>query len=634
MTATPRQVVPDLLLLGLAAALSVQLAIGGRDLALVGAALAVAPTLAMLAVLRRAGHWPRRSMSEPVLQTLQDLVPFGGALVVGGLTTALLRASGLGLLEPSGLANAVLTSVRFVAWTFTIGTLVAIWVDRPHQRTAPISTRRRVRLLEWMLTTLGAVWAVWLSFVSEDRLPAIYPLFLVVVWASLRTSLRVAVSLSALIGLAGVVLTLARIGPFAAVTEPRTGAVLAQGFVVCMVLVALVLSLSLRDRHSALAQAEREGDIARDRAALLDAVLTNIEEGILVVQDDDQIMLGNAASQHLLPHLLDASAFKLPDAHSPHTLTSADGNPLNYDSLPTRLVLTNRYDGARDVGVRRNGKLTRTLEVKATNLPTHSSDDHARAVVTLRDVTTEREERSELEAFAGVVAHDLANPLTIIVGWSEALLELSDDSASLDATQLRELAGRLLGASSHMQMFINDLLAYTLSRHDVLQSTTVDLSEMCRSISSLRDVASHVDIGAGIQVHGDAALLRQLLDNLLANAMKYTVPGSTPQVSVTAAGDHQQVTVSIQDNGIGISAEEQDRVFDDFFRASTVRSTYRGTGLGLAICKRVVSRHGGEIWVDHSVTAPEPNHGTRVCFTIPTGPRQEHVLPAAGLPVV
>lgn len=622
VTSTPRQAIPDLVLLGLAAALSVRLVIGGWDLALTGAALAVAPTLAMLGVLRRCGHWPRSTTAPPVLANLQHLVPYGGALLAGGLVTGLLRSTGLGIIEPSGLANATLTAVRFIAWTFAIGALVAIWADASKHSTARSTPRdtRTLRVLEWMVVSLATSWAGWLIFLSEERLPVIYPLFLVVVWASLRTSLQAAVTLSAGLGLTAVLFTLAGIGPFAAVSDPRTGAVLAQGFLVCMMLVSLVLSLSLRDRQSAIVESERIADIARDRAALLTAVLSNIEEGIVVVQDDDRIVLGNASSRQLLPHLVGAGTFTTPPPSSTHTLTFADGSRVEPNLLPNRRAFEGTYDGAADLGVRRDGKLMRTLEIKAAPLPTTSADQHARAVLTLRDVTAEREERTELEGFAGVVAHDLANPLTIIVGWSEALLQLADDPEPVENDELKTLALRLLGASSQMRAFINDLLGYTLSRNNVLQTSTIDLSELVHEIVASRDDANTVRVQPGIRVLGDAALLRQLLDNLIANAVKYVLPGSQPLVEVTASHNDERVTVAVQDNGIGIAEGERDRVFEDFFRASAVQSSYRGTGLGLAICRRVVNRHGGEIWVDHSVTAPHDGHGTRVCFDLLKAP--------------
>ncbi|HWS32088.1 MAG TPA: ATP-binding protein, partial [Actinoplanes sp.] len=104
----------------------------------------------------------------------------------------------------------------------------------------------------------------------------------------------------------------------------------------------------------------------------------------------------------------------------------------------------------------------------------------------------------------------------------------------------------------------------------------------------------------------DLPLIRQLLDNLIGNAIKYTAPGVTPVLTIDAdAGE--EVTVRITDNGIGIPAGQHDKIFSDFHRAHA-DSGFAGTGLGLSICRRIVRRHGGTIGVTDN-----PDGGS--CFT-------------------
>ncbi|TQS39790.1 sensor histidine kinase, partial [Cryptosporangium phraense] len=120
-------------------------------------------------------------------------------------------------------------------------------------------------------------------------------------------------------------------------------------------------------------------------------------------------------------------------------------------------------------------------------------------------------------------------------------------------------------------------------------------------------------------VHADPVLARQLLDNLIGNAIKYTAADALPHVSIrtTRAGDGM-VEVEVTDNGIGIPAGQHEAIFANFHRAHP-GAQYTGTGLGLAICRRIVERHGGAI-----TAADNPSGGSRFTFT----------LPAAELPAV
>ncbi|MCK4901685.1 MAG: ATP-binding protein, partial [Anaerolineales bacterium] len=100
------------------------------------------------------------------------------------------------------------------------------------------------------------------------------------------------------------------------------------------------------------------------------------------------------------------------------------------------------------------------------------------------------------------------------------------------------------------------------------------------------------------QVLGNPIRLRQMLSNLIGNAIKYSPEGS--QINIRAATENRQVILQVRDNGIGIPLADQSKIFDKFFRASNVPEGIPGTGLGLAIVKSIVENHGGRIWVDSS----------------------------------
>lgn len=212
-----------------------------------------------------------------------------------------------------------------------------------------------------------------------------------------------------------------------------------------------------------------------------------------------------------------------------------------------------------------------------------------------------------------MVAHDLKNPLTVVRGWTESLRE-ELEAEDPDVPVLRSMLSRVQGASDQMHHFIDDLLAFTVARDRPLDIDDVDLSALAEEVAELRregETRPRISVQDGMKVRADRPLVRQLLDNLVGNSVKYVAPGVRPQVAVSAVERDGLLEVSVTDNGIGIPPGMRQRVFDSFARAHAV--DYGGTGLGLAICERAVSRHGGRIWVDDTV-----ERGTRISFTLPT----------------
>jgi signal transduction histidine kinase len=111
-------------------------------------------------------------------------------------------------------------------------------------------------------------------------------------------------------------------------------------------------------------------------------------------------------------------------------------------------------------------------------------------------------------------------------------------------------------------------------------------------------------------VRGDPTMLTQLFQNLLSNALKFT-EGKRPEITITAADQNGAWLIAVEDNGVGIKPEYAEKVFQPFRRVH-VKPGQEGTGIGLAICRKVVERHGGQIWVES-----EPGHGARFVFTLP-----------------
>ncbi|GAA3920755.1 hypothetical protein Aau02nite_35660 [Amorphoplanes auranticolor] len=234
-----------------------------------------------------------------------------------------------------------------------------------------------------------------------------------------------------------------------------------------------------------------------------------------------------------------------------------------------------------------------------------------------------RQRETELVGFAGIVAHDLRSPLARITGYADFLRE--EAAAGLEPLH-RDFLERLYGGAQRMQTLIDDLLDYATAENRTLNTTTVDLKALADDIAQERlSEARQSDILIVVDplpaVPGDATLLRQVLDNLIGNAVKYTAEGLQPYVRISSRPEGDAVRIDVADRGIGIPEDQRDTVFTAFARA-TGSEGYPGTGLGLAIVARIVERHGGRVGIDDN-----PGGGSRFWFTLPLAPRPAGAVP-------
>ena len=217
----------------------------------------------------------------------------------------------------------------------------------------------------------------------------------------------------------------------------------------------------------------------------------------------------------------------------------------------------------------------------------------------------------ELEQFAGVVSHDLAAPLGVVNGYLELLGDLYGEQG-----QARKWVTSATRAVGRMQALIESLLRYARAGNGPCRRERADLGEIVDQAlmdmrSGIKESAAVIDVPADLpEVAGDPTLIRQLLQNLIGNAIKYRNPARPCRVAVRAGHDGREWTVSVADNGVGIPAEHRRRVFEMFARVD--HSTRTGHGVGLSTCQRIVERHGGRIWADET-----PGGGTTLSFTLP-----------------
>ncbi len=239
-----------------------------------------------------------------------------------------------------------------------------------------------------------------------------------------------------------------------------------------------------------------------------------------------------------------------------------------------------------------------------------------RTVVLFSDVTTQHERLSELTSFAGVVAHDLRSPLSSLHGWLEMATETL---AGPDPSRVGEFVERAQVSSLRMQRVIEDWLTYTVQRDGLLTRSDVPLTGLVEEIvasygSSDAGRTPSFVVNADHTVDADPVLTTQLLANLIGNAVKYSAEGDRPRVEIRSFLDTEDgfVRVEVTDDGIGLPPGEEERVFEEFHRASAHRDAYSGTGLGLSLCRRIVTRHGGSIHARNN-----PSRGTTFSFTLP-----------------
>jgi signal transduction histidine kinase len=458
-----------------------------------------------------------------------------------------------------------------------------------------------------------------LIFGDATAQPLAFLLLVMSVWAGIRYSPLAVVVHGVVMGTCGVAFTLAGRGPFATIASIHYRALVAQGFVAMTVLTGLALAFSRLERDAANRELAEARQAAADRAELLDAVLESMKEGIFVVEEGGGILVRNRAGRELVG-LGEDQPYQVQPA-SAYGLFHSSGLPVTDEELPVVRALAGEVVAPRDLHVRTPAvPLGRVIEISAHPLVNHDPLAPSRAMVNIRDVTLDRQHRDTLASFAGVVAHDLFNPLTVVDGWTEALAD-EFESGPVSPMVGHAMVTRIHDAAAHMRAFIADLMSYTIAGDASIRPEPVDLTATVRSLAGLRTAAAAaplIIVADDLEVWADASLVRQLLDNLLGNAIKYVAPGTRPIVEVTGHADGDWLEVHVTDNGIGIPEEQREAVFENFHRVHG--STFVGTGLGLAICRRIVDRHGGTI---HAAPAMHGT-GTDFVFRLPLLATPDH----------
>jgi signal transduction histidine kinase len=233
----------------------------------------------------------------------------------------------------------------------------------------------------------------------------------------------------------------------------------------------------------------------------------------------------------------------------------------------------------------------------------------------------------ELEQFASIASHDLQEPLRKVRTFTQQLTVIDAENLS---DKGRDYLSRANMAAERMQNLIEDLLRFSRVATHGRPFAPVNLGTVTREVlddleSQVERTGAIVTVGELPTLSADALQMRQLMQNLISNAIKFRRPGVRPEVSIRAQVEGDTMELTVADNGIGFEPQYNRRIFRVFERLHG-RSEYPGTGIGLALCRKIAERHGGVVVADS-----EPGNGSVFTVTLPLHQQEEVLLPLAPL---
>ncbi|MGB8803140.1 MAG: ATP-binding protein [Candidatus Acidiferrales bacterium] len=343
------------------------------------------------------------------------------------------------------------------------------------------------------------------------------------------------------------------------------------------------------------------------------AILRSMVEGVAVIDAEERLVFYNRAFSEILS--VDAAG--------------AEGRPLIEVVRNSELLSLIRRALRGDEGLQTDITMgiTQTQSFSITAAPVKALDVSASgrvpegkpsgAVVVLHDVTELRRLERVRQDFVANVSHEFKTPLTAIQGFAETLLAGALD----DPENNRRFLEIIRNHATRLARLTNDLLK--LARIEAgkleLEFSSVGLLELieaCTETTLLKANRKEITLEITVPpqlpaVRGDAALLRDVLQNLLDNAIQYTP--ARGHISVAASATAREAVITVSDTGIGIPLADSERIFERFYRVDAARSREAGgTGLGLSIAKHIVEAHGGKLWVESTV-----GQGSKFSFSLP-----------------
>lgn len=362
--------------------------------------------------------------------------------------------------------------------------------------------------------------------------------------------------------------------------------------------------------------------------ALMTAVMNQMLSGVAIAEaPSGRVIRRNDRLEEILGSLMPAA--RNIEEYGGWTAYRSDGTPVKAQDWPlARSVRSGEVVRDEEITIVLADGERRILNIRS-NPVVDTSNNIFVAVATIDDITeqkrveanlreyTERLQRSnqDLQDFAFIVSHDLQEPLRKVQAFGNLLLQ---DAGSGLSTKQVEYIHRMQHASERMRAMIEGMLAYSRVSTQLNPFEQVDLNKVLQEILqdyelNIQRSASRVEVGRLPVIEADPVQMRQLLQNLLENALKYTRPGVKPLIKISGSqGPEGFITLVVEDNGIGIDPAEFPILFKPFFRAHSV-SEYEGAGMGLATVERIVERHNGTVRVES-----QPGQGSRFIIQLPS----------------
>jgi two-component system, OmpR family, phosphate regulon sensor histidine kinase PhoR len=324
----------------------------------------------------------------------------------------------------------------------------------------------------------------------------------------------------------------------------------------------------------------------------LETVLTETENAVIVLDEENRLLLINQAARE---------AFHVNGNHIGRSIVEAVDDPRLLGLIRAPGNLPRREELELEDG--------RTFNAQRTPIP------QVGQAIVMHDITHLKDLDRIKSEFVTTVSHDLRSPLTAILGY----IELVERAGELNQRQ-KEFVERVQMSVGQITTLVTDLL--DLGRIEAGLDTTKETTPITvlakYAVEGLRTTAEKesVSLVAALpdelpMVTGDPIRLRQMIGNLIENAIKYTPAGGTVTIDAGCEGD--QVILRVHDTGLGIPPADQPYLFDKFFRASNIPDDTPGTGLGLSIVKSIVDSHNGRIWVNS-----RQGEGTTFTIVLPT----------------
>ena len=342
---------------------------------------------------------------------------------------------------------------------------------------------------------------------------------------------------------------------------------------------------------------------ARDR---MDGILKSIGDGLIVTDLYNRIILMNRAAEELLKvRFSEVIELPIDSAIKDHRLLEQIKEIINKKSTGYQ------FDFEMPVE-----KTNHPLIMRARASPILDKDGKETGIITIiHDVTHEREVDHMKTEFISTAAHELRTPLTSIQGFSEILLNQRD----LSEDETGEFLAYINDQAKNLTNIVSDLLditrlesgkSFRLAKEPCnTGDALLQMKGYARGLSSKHEVEIVLP-EEPVEMMADKVKMEQVLKNLISNAVKYSPDGGLIRIIGKKFDDYYQV--SVEDQGIGMTPEETEKIFDKFYRANPSDTSTWGTGLGMTIVENIVKAHGGDIWVDSNF-----GKGTTVNFKIP-----------------